>query len=334
MKKCLAVLLMAALLGSLTPLGAVESDGLYLSDIPKDKISVPNLSFDGYEIKYDVNGYDKPIHIASESYSRGIWMHANQSYSLSRAVFDISDYSYSTFSAYIGIESELGTSGEGSCEFIVLGDCSVLYESGIKRRGEEPEYIQVDISGVNTLTLILTNGGDNYAADHGEWAMAKLSGSYTRTKMYEKGVYLTNLPSSLTTVPNLSWDGYTIFTDKNTSGGTLSVCGEKYHKGIWMHANPQYDLSRAVVDLSGFDFTSFTVDVGIDDDQRCGTCEFELLGDGLRDARQNRGIDVERPARKAYRRYHRRKDAFACSDKRRRRLRLRLGCMGKSGARL
>lgn len=207
-------------------------------------------------------------------------MHANQSYSLSRAVFDISDYSYSTFSAYIGIESELGTSGEGSCEFIVLGDCSVLYESGIKRRGEEPEYIQVDISGVNTLTLILTNGGDNYAADHGEWAMAKLSGSYTRTKMYEKGVYLTNLPSSLITVPNLSWDGYTIFTDKNTSGGTLSVCGEKYHKGIWMHANPQYDLSRAVVDLSGFDFTSFTVDVGIDDDQRGGTCEFELLGDG------------------------------------------------------
>lgn len=66
MKKCLAVLLTAALLGSLTPLGAVESDGLYLSDIPKDKISVPNLSFDGYEIKYDVNGYDKPIHIASE----------------------------------------------------------------------------------------------------------------------------------------------------------------------------------------------------------------------------------------------------------------------------
>jgi len=68
-----------------------------------------------------------------------------------------------------------GVKDKGSVEFVVLGDGKVLFKSGILRSGDPAVPVKVDLAGVETLTLQVTNAGDGNDADHADWIAPELT---------------------------------------------------------------------------------------------------------------------------------------------------------------
>ncbi len=58
--------------------------------------------------------------------------------------------------------------------FEVLADGKTIFESQMMKRGDEPDSIEVNLSGTKTLTLIVKPTDDGSFTDHANWAMAKL----------------------------------------------------------------------------------------------------------------------------------------------------------------
>lgn len=83
---------------------------------------------------------------------------------------------FSRFQSAIGIDDEVQwEDGEkGDVVFQVWGDSTKLYDSGLVTGKTETKYIDLDITGVNVLKLVVTDGGDNNWFDHADWAGAKI----------------------------------------------------------------------------------------------------------------------------------------------------------------
>jgi len=94
-------------------------------------------------------------------YDKGIGTHAN-----SKHVFDVNK-KFKTFTSDIGIDTEGGA--KASATFEVYGDSTLLYRGEPIKRFDLPRHINVDISGVQYLTLITTDAGDGNYDDHTDW---------------------------------------------------------------------------------------------------------------------------------------------------------------------
>ena len=82
------------------------------------------------------------------------------------------------FSALIGIDDSMLSFHLGSSAFIVeilkQDDWERVFESRVFDVGEEPQQIEVDITGARRLRLITTDGGDGIACDHSVWGLASI----------------------------------------------------------------------------------------------------------------------------------------------------------------
>jgi hypothetical protein len=79
----------------------------------------------------------------------------------------------SAFAADVGIDDEVTQSG--SVDFQILGDDRPLASSGVLHSADPATPLTADVSGVQILTLRVTDGGDNKNFDHADWANARLS---------------------------------------------------------------------------------------------------------------------------------------------------------------
>ncbi len=77
------------------------------------------------------------------------------------------------FEADVGVDGEV--QDNGSVEFQVLGDGKKLFDSGVVRGGDAPVGAYADVTGVRTLTLVVTEGGDGNAYDHADWGNARFA---------------------------------------------------------------------------------------------------------------------------------------------------------------
>ena len=94
------------------------------------------------------------------------------------------------FTATVGIDDEVG-GGKGSAEFIVRdGGGKILWRSGIKRQGQPPAAVDVDLTGQAQIVLQVTTGGDGYDFDHSDWADAKfvIAGAQPKTIAWKPAV--------------------------------------------------------------------------------------------------------------------------------------------------
>ena len=86
-----------------------------------------------------------------------------------------------TFAATVGIDDEVdarvdrAAGAGGSVTFVVVGDGKVLYESGLRRSVDPALPISVDVTGVKSLVLRTTDGGDGTSFDHAAWGDARLT---------------------------------------------------------------------------------------------------------------------------------------------------------------
>jgi hypothetical protein len=111
----------------------------------------------------------KPISLnGNTNFSAGLGVHAN-----SDILYDIAPVKASTFSAYIGVDDEVGNNG--SVVFQVFVDGVKKYDSGLMTGSSATKQISLDVAGASTLRLVVTDGGNGNAYDHADWAGGLLS---------------------------------------------------------------------------------------------------------------------------------------------------------------
>lgn len=94
-------------------------------------------------------------------YKHGIGTHAP-----SREVYDI-NRKFRTLTTDMGVDTNGGP--QGSVIFSVYGDGKQLYQSELIKRYEFPRHATIDITGVKTLELSISDGGNGNVDDHANW---------------------------------------------------------------------------------------------------------------------------------------------------------------------
>ena len=123
---------------------------------------------------------------------------------------------------------------------------AVVEESEVIRGGQEARLFEVDLKGVNRITLIATDGGDGNGNDHAIW------GSPTLVKKDGSRLPLTELK------PKSFWVGY----GKTGKPRTIQIGSSKYENSIWAHA-----WSEMTYGLKG-EYERFEAMVGVDIGQK------------------------------------------------------------------
>ncbi len=91
----------------------------------------------------------------------GLGTHAN-----SKIIYHIGKR-FTKFSTDYGIDTEAG--GQASVIFEIYGDNILLFRSEVMKRYDNPKHTEVDITGVNYLTLIVNDSGNGNIDDHADW---------------------------------------------------------------------------------------------------------------------------------------------------------------------
>lgn len=108
-----------------------------------------------------------PLRIAGVEYAKGLGMHSvgNATFALGGACVSLT--------TDVGIDDSAGSSG--SVEFQVWGDGHLLAQSGVMRGTDSAQTLTVDLAGVQSLSLVVTDGGDGGDWDHGTWGSPVVS---------------------------------------------------------------------------------------------------------------------------------------------------------------
>ena len=139
---------------------------VYLSDLrPVDVEEF--LYLDGsqpYQVDRSVSG--RPLRLAAQTYRKGLGVH-----SYSSLTFSLGG-GFDTFHSTLGIDNEVGD--QGSVVFRVFGNGRLLFESPVLGGGDAPLAIAVPVKGVLLLRLEVDFAEAGDAADHADWAAARL----------------------------------------------------------------------------------------------------------------------------------------------------------------
>ncbi len=113
-------------------------------------------------------GDGNPITLNGITYTKGVGVHAS-----SEIVVNLAG-NYDRFLSDIGLDDERdGLSG--SVSFEVRVDGVTRFSSGVFTDTTPTQSVDVDVSGANQLTLVVSAAGDGIAGDHADWAGARLS---------------------------------------------------------------------------------------------------------------------------------------------------------------
>ncbi|HZX06403.1 NPCBM/NEW2 domain-containing protein [Kribbella sp.] len=107
-----------------------------------------------------------PITLNGTVYPKGLGVHANGS------VVVYLGGACHRFTATTGVDDEVDPFG--TVRFTVSGDGSTLADTPVLTNASAPYPLDVDVTGVQYLTLAVGDAGDSNAHDHADWADAKL----------------------------------------------------------------------------------------------------------------------------------------------------------------
>ena len=177
MKLCF---LLAALMGALLTFSAAPSAAAE----PAGGVWAETLDLSQITQGYGTPGAGKtvdghPLTLGGAVYQHGIGTHAE-------SVFVIALHGDAArFTATVGIDDEVGQ--KGSAAFSVSVDGKTAAETKVLHGGDKPVPLTVDLTGAQTLTLRVTDGGDGISFDHADWANAALTlapGAKTRPEAF------------------------------------------------------------------------------------------------------------------------------------------------------
>jgi alpha-galactosidase len=128
----------------------------------------------------------RTITIAGKTFERGFGTHAESSLLIQL------NGKATLFTAQVGIDDEV-SGHDPAVEFVLYGDKAKLWSSGILRLGDAAKNCSVQLTGVQKLELVVTDGGNGNYYDHADWADAKFE---------------TNGASTLSTINPVPGDPY------------------------------------------------------------------------------------------------------------------------------
>jgi alpha-galactosidase len=105
-----------------------------------------------------------PLRLNGTNYAKGLGVHA-----FSGVEYRLGGLA-SRFQSDIGVDDEVGANG--SVVFHVLADGTEIFQSGVLRGGAAHQSINLDVTGVNRLTLGVSDADDGINSDHADWAGA------------------------------------------------------------------------------------------------------------------------------------------------------------------
>lgn len=117
------------------------------------------------QINRSVGGH--PLVIAGKAFDRGVGTQANSSLRL------LLKGGTERFNASVGVDDAAG--GSGSVVFQVVADGRRVFSSGVMKHGQPARTVNVDLRGVRTVLLNVTDAGDGTASDHANWAEARFT---------------------------------------------------------------------------------------------------------------------------------------------------------------
>lgn len=130
-----------------------------------------------------------PLTIAGKTFSRGFGTHTQGHIKLALPE------GCTRFIAHVGKDDE---NQGGSIRFIILNEGKEIWKSKVMRGGDSPERIDLNISGMRTLTLVSDQAGDGIGGDHADWANASIVHRGTSPQIIP---YQPNLDSFVLTPP-------------------------------------------------------------------------------------------------------------------------------------
>ncbi|ADB40331.1 NPCBM/NEW2 domain-containing protein [Spirosoma linguale] len=151
---------------------AADVSGVYLSDLTWTSASSGYGPVEKDRSNGEANAGDgRTITLNGVTYNKGLGVHASSdiTYSLNGQ--------YTRFLSDIGIDDEIPNGSCGSVTFEVYLDNVLTYSSVRMNPAMATKTIDLDVSGKQTLRLVVTNAGDDASCDHADWAGARLTGS-------------------------------------------------------------------------------------------------------------------------------------------------------------
>jgi hypothetical protein len=130
-----------------------------------DDFNLPDATTGWWRIERRTSVQKHPLSLRGTRYGRGLGTHAR-----SEIPIDLLDGA-SALRAVVGIDDE--TKGNGTVEFIVVGDGKELWKSAILTGNSEPVDVNVPLAGIRQLRLVVTMAGNGYANDHADWCDAR-----------------------------------------------------------------------------------------------------------------------------------------------------------------
>ena len=100
------------------------------------------------------------------TYAKGLGTHAESDIRFALAG------ACSLLTAQIGIDDEITVDGSVIFQVYADGSATPLYDSGVMTSATATKSLSVNLTGVNTLRLVVTGGPDGNGSDHADWADA------------------------------------------------------------------------------------------------------------------------------------------------------------------
>ncbi|MGI8906100.1 MAG: NPCBM/NEW2 domain-containing protein [Candidatus Sumerlaeaceae bacterium] len=130
-----------------------------------------------------------PIRLAGTTYEHGVGTHAFSK-------FDVNLYrSAKRFTATVGVDDECTT--EGTVIFQVLVDGKKLADSGVMKGGRPPKHLEVNLTGSETMRLLVHDAEGKIHKDHADWADAIIYLADKATTRPEAGVTPPSPPADI-----------------------------------------------------------------------------------------------------------------------------------------
>ena len=117
----------------------------------------------------DAGGDGTQLTINGRGYVKGVGVHAP-----SRIALDLGGRC-SRFQSDIGVDDEMPLANASTIRFRVLVDGVERHASAVLRASDPAQWVDVDVTGGRRLELVVDDGGNGIAQDHGNWAGAWLA---------------------------------------------------------------------------------------------------------------------------------------------------------------
>jgi len=168
-------------------------------------------------------GDGRTITLNGVTYSKGLGVHADSDIRYALAG------QYSSFLADVGVDDEVGNGGSVRFQVYLDSATTPAFDSQNLTGSSATRQVNVDVTGMTTLRLVVTNGGDGNAYDHADWANARLIAGSTPTTPPATPTGLTTTLAGTQAIPQISL----VWTDVATTETAYKVERKTGAAGTW-----------------------------------------------------------------------------------------------------